>query len=74
MAVMGFGGGAFIAGFLNQFLITNAGVGMALVIEGLLYAAMMTAGAIMIRRAPPNYAPPGYVPKRRRRKLRPQQA
>ena len=63
MAVMGFGGGAFIASFLNQAFIDSMGVGRSLLTLGAIYFIVMCLGALLIRRAPVNYLPSGYVPK-----------
>ena len=57
MAIMGFGGGAFLAGFLNSFLINLIGVAKALMVLGAFYFIVMSIGARLIRRAPGGYRP-----------------
>ena len=63
MAVMGFGGGAFIASFLNQAFIDSVGVGKSLLTLGTIYFVVMCLGALLVRRAPAGYLPTGYLPK-----------
>jgi MFS transporter, OFA family, oxalate/formate antiporter len=67
MAVMGFGGGAFIAGYLNAVLINWIGVPLTLVSLGAIYFAVMMAGARLIRRPPAGYRPVGWTPSERQR-------
>ena len=67
MAVMGFGGGAFIAGYLNAVLMNWIGVPLTLVSLGAIYVAVMMAGARLIRRPPPGYRPAGWTPPERHR-------
>lgn len=52
MAIMGFGGGAFIAGYLNVFLIDRVGLAFAIVLLGVLYFAVMLIGAQLLVPAP----------------------
>src|SRR5579883_2001324 len=62
MAVMGFGGGAFLAGYLNDFLIRNYGVPTALISLGVFYFVVMMCGAMIIRRPEPGWKPAGWNP------------
>jgi MFS family permease len=52
MAIMGFGGGAFIAGYLNVYFISLFGVAKAVMALGAIYFVVMNIGALIIRRAP----------------------
>jgi MFS transporter, OFA family, oxalate/formate antiporter len=67
MAVMGFGGGAFIAGYLNAVLMNWIGVPLTLVSLGAIYFAVMMAGARLIRRPPAGYRPAGWTQPQRHR-------
>lgn len=51
-AIMGFGGGAFLAGYANAFLIERVGVANALFVLGALYLVIMLTGAQLLRPAP----------------------
>ena len=62
MAIMGFGGGAFIAGKLNAEMIERFGVAQTVWIEGVVYLFVMLAGARIIRRAPVDFRPVGWTP------------
>lgn len=57
MAIMGFGGGAFVAGFLNVALMERLGTAETVMVLGALYFVVMMIGARIIRR-PPNAAGP----------------
>jgi MFS family permease len=67
MAIMGFGGGAFIASplsvwLMNQFkTATHVGVAETFVVLGVVYFIFMVVGAIIVRVPPPGWAPAGYV-------------
>src|SRR6187399_3025549 len=50
MAIMGFGGGAFIAGYLNVTLMKTLGLANSMVALGILYLCVMMIGARLIRR------------------------
>jgi MFS family permease len=52
MAIMGFGGGAFLAGYLNVYFIEKMGVAQTVMVLGGIYFVVMNAGARLIRRAP----------------------
>jgi len=51
-AIMGFGGGAFLGGYANAFLIEQMGVARALFVLGGVYFALMWSGAQLLRPAP----------------------
>jgi MFS family permease len=62
LAIMGFGGGAFVAGFLNVRLIAQLGVATTLMVLGFVYLVIMLAGARLLRRPPAGWTPPGWTP------------
>jgi len=68
MAIMGFGGGAFIASPLSVWLMglfasaTSVGVIETFVCMGLGYGCFMMVGAAIVRVPPAGWAPEGYVP------------
>ena len=68
MAIMGFGGGAFIASPLSVWLMrqfstdTHVGVAETFVVLGVIYLCFMMVGAAIVRLPPPGWAPAGYVP------------
>jgi MFS family permease len=68
MAIMGFGGGAFIASPLSVWLLgkfttaTHIGVMEAFIIMGLVYFCFMMVGAVIVRVPAPGWKPEGYVP------------
>lgn len=51
-AIMGFGGGAFVAGYANAFLIERVGIANTLFVLGVAYLAIMLSGAQLLRPAP----------------------
>jgi MFS family permease len=67
MAIMGFGGGAFIASPLSVWLMahfstpTHIGVAETFVALGIIYFCFMMVGAAIVRLPPPGWAPAGYV-------------
>ena len=67
MAIMGFGGGAFIASPLSVWLMgkfntaTHVGVMETFVVMGLIYFCFMMVGAITVRVPAPGWKPEGYV-------------
>jgi MFS family permease len=75
MAIMGFGGGAFIASPLSVWLLgkfttpTHIGVAETFVVMGIIYACFMMVGAYIVRIPAPGWAPEGYVPPAQPRKL-----
>ena len=75
MAIMGFGGGAFIASPLSVWLMnrfrtdTHIGVMETFVILGLVYFVFMVIGSVMVRVPAPGWKPEGYVEPARATKL-----
>ena len=67
MAIMGFGGGAFIAAPLSVWLMsrfstpTHVGVAETFIVMGLIYLCFMMVGAAIVRVPPPGWQPAGYV-------------
>ncbi len=67
MAIMGFGGGAFIASPLSVWLMskfstpTHVGVMETFIIMGLIYFVFMMVGAFIVRIPAPDWKPEGYV-------------
>ncbi len=67
MAIMGFGGGAFIASPLSVWLMnhfktdTDTGVTATFVTLGIVYFVFMSIGAIIVRVPAPDWKPDGYV-------------
>src|SRR5689334_1379689 len=68
MAIMGFGGGAFIASPLSVWLMrlfstpTHIGVAETFIVLGLIYLCFMMVGAAIVRLPPLGWLPPGYAP------------
>jgi len=75
MAIMGFGGGAFIAsplsvGMMRYFSTpTHVGVAETFVVLGIIYFCFMMAGAAIVRLPPSGWAPAGYVAPEQPKKL-----
>ena len=75
MAIMGFGGGAFIASPLSVWLMsrfstpTHIGVAETFLVLGVVYFCFMTVGAIIVRVPPPGWTPEGYVAPAQPKKL-----
>lgn len=61
MAIMGFGGGAFIASPLSVWLMGIGGVAFAFVVLGIVYFVYMMVGATIVRVPPKGWLPEGYV-------------
>ena len=67
MAIMGFGGGAFIASPLSVWLMrlfstpTHIGVAEAFVVLGVVYFCFMMVGAALVRLPASGWMPAGYV-------------
>ncbi len=67
MAIMGFGGGAFIASPLSVWLMgqfstpTHIGVAETFAVMGLIYLCFMMVGAAIVRLPPPGWSPAGFV-------------
>lgn len=68
MAIMGFGGGAFIASPLSVWLMqkfstpTHVGVAEAFIALGVIYFCFMMVGAVIVRVPAPGWKPEGYTP------------
>jgi MFS family permease len=68
MAIMGFGGGAFIAAPLSVWLMskfsspTHVGVAETFIVLGCVYFVFMIVGAIIVRVPAPDWKPEGYTP------------
>ncbi len=63
MAIMGFGGGAFLAGYLNVYFMDRlGGVAKAVIGLGAIYLVIMLVGAAILRRPPEGWRPEGWVP------------
>jgi MFS family permease len=63
MAIMGFGGGAYIAGKWNAKLIDSIGVAQTVMAVGAVYLVVMLLGARILRRPPEGWKPAGWSPK-----------
>ncbi|OQM77613.1 L-lactate MFS transporter [Manganibacter manganicus] len=67
MAIMGFGGGAFIASPLSVWLMrkfttdTHVGVMETFIVLGVVYFIFMVVGSIIVRVPPADWKPEGYV-------------
>ncbi|HYK61248.1 MAG TPA: OFA family MFS transporter [Bryobacteraceae bacterium] len=61
MAIMGFGGGAFLAGYLNVYFMGLLGIAKTMMALGAAYLAIMLIGASILRRPPEGWAPAGWV-------------
>ncbi len=61
MAIMGFGGGAFLAGYLNVFFIAQLGVARTVIALGVTYLIVMLIGASILRRPPEGWRPEGWT-------------
>ncbi len=68
MAIMGFGGGAFIASPLSVWLMqkfstpTHVGVMETFIVLGAIYFCFMMVGAVIVRVPAPGWKPEGYTP------------
>jgi hypothetical protein len=68
MAIMGFGGGAFIASPLSVWLMskfntpTHIGVAETFIVLGVVYFIFMVVGSIIVRVPAPGWKPEGYTP------------
>ena len=61
MAIMGFGGGAFIAGYLNVFLIARVGIATTVMVLGATYLAIMWVGSTLLKTPPNGWVPEGWT-------------
>ena len=62
MAIMGFGGGAFLAGYLNVFLMDRLGVAQTVIALGAAYLVIMLIGSRLLKRPPAGWKPEGWTP------------
>src|SRR5580658_818566 len=62
MAIMGFGGGAFLAGYLNVYFMNLFGVARTIMSLGVIYFVIMMIGARIIRRPPDGWKLEGWTP------------
>jgi len=62
MAIMGFGGGAFVAGYLNAYLMSLLGVATTVSALGVIYLVVMLAGSRLMVSPPPGWKPAGWTP------------
>jgi len=68
MAIMGFGGGAFIGSNLSLMLMdqfksaSSVGVGKSFIALGIIYFCYMMFGAFIVRVPPEDWRPAGYTP------------
>jgi MFS family permease len=75
MAIMGFGGGAFVGSNLSLALMdafksaTSTGVAATFVVMGAIYFLFMLFGALIVRVPPDGWRPAGYEPPTHARKL-----
>lgn len=69
MAIMGFGGGAFLAGYLNVYFMNLFGVAETVIALGLVYFVVMMIGARILRRPPEGWHPAGWTPSSRTNKM-----
>jgi MFS family permease len=62
MAIMGFGGGAFVAAKLNQLLMDRIGIANTVMSLGVAYLVVMLIGSRLLQSPPPNWRPAGWTP------------
>ena len=62
MAIMGFGGGAYLAGKWNAILVNQVGVAKTVAIFGAVYLVVMMVGGRILRRPPAGWKPEGWTP------------
>jgi MFS family permease len=62
MAIMGFGGGAFLAGYLNVFFMDRIGVANTVMTLGATYLVIMLIGSRLLERPPAGWKPAGWTP------------
>src|SRR4051794_26288605 len=69
MAIMGFGGGAFLAGYLNVFFMDRIGVANTVMALGATYLVIMLLGARLLERPPAGWTPKGWTPPTRKKAM-----
>ncbi len=62
LAIMGFGGGAFLAGYLNVYFMAQLGVARTMIALGVAYCVIMLIGASILRKPPEGWKPAGWEP------------
>jgi OFA family oxalate/formate antiporter-like MFS transporter len=68
IAVAGFGAGALVFGYVEQYLLslysvpTTANIGMPMLILGVIYLALVVVGAQVLTNPPTGWLPPGFTP------------
>ena len=68
IAVAGFGAGALVFGYVEDFLLTlftapaTATVGMPFLVLGVVYLVLVVSGAQFLKNPPEGYLPEGYTP------------
>jgi MFS family permease len=62
MAIMGFGGGAFLSGRLSAVWMEQMGVANTVLAMSVLSYVVMLLGARILRRPPPGWKPAGWTP------------
>ncbi len=62
MAIMGFGGGAAVAGYLSVVFMDRVGVGYTILLMGVLYGVVMLIGSRILRTPPAGWQPEGWTP------------
>jgi MFS family permease len=61
MAIMGFGGGAFVAGYLNVYFMDLFGVARTVMVLGATYLVIMLIGSRLMALPPPGWKPAGWT-------------
>jgi MFS family permease len=61
MAIMRFGGGAFVAGYLNVFFMDRFGVPLTMIVLGSTYLFVMLAGSRLLQQPPAGWRPEGWT-------------
>jgi MFS family permease len=62
MAIMGFGGGALFAGYLNPVFMGRFGVAPTIMMLGIVYLMVMLLGSRLMESPPPGWMPEGWTP------------
>jgi MFS family permease len=61
MAIMGFGGGAFVAGYLNVRFMDAFGVARTVMVLGVTYLVIMLIGSRLLQSPPAGWKPAGWT-------------
>jgi len=62
MAIMGFGGGAFVAATVNQVLMERIGIANTVMGLGVVYLIIMLIGSRLLQSPPSGWRPAGWTP------------